>query len=161
MTLLFLQTGGTIDKDCPRTTRGYAFEIGEPASHRVLARVNPAFDYTIVAVARKDSLELTGEDRQRIREACVSAQADRIVITHGTDTMIDTAKTLSGIEGKVIVLTGAMRPERFSNSDAAFNLGLAVGAAQSLPPGVYVAMHGQVHRWDAVGRSADGQFVAK
>jgi L-asparaginase len=159
MTLLFLQTGGTIDKDYPRTRRGHAFEIADPAVQRVLDRVHPAFDYSITTVAKKDSLELTDEDRQRIHQACVSAPADRIVITHGTDTMIDTARALAGIAGKVIVLTGAMRPERFSNSDAAFNVGLAVGAAQSLPPGVYVAMHGGVHPWDAVGRSSDGQFV--
>jgi L-asparaginase len=159
MTLLFLQTGGTIDKDYPRTTRGYAFEIAEPAAQRVLDRANPAFTYRIVTAAKKDSLELTADDRARIREACLSAPEARIVITHGTDTMIETAKALSDVEGKVIVLTGAMRPERFSNSDAAFNVGLAVGAAQSRPPGIYVAMHGEVHRWDAVVRDADGRFV--
>jgi L-asparaginase len=157
--LLILQAGGTIDKDYPRTTGGYAFEIGEPAARRVLEAANPAFDCRTVSVVRKDSLELTAEDRRALRDACTSAAERRIVVTHGTDTMIETARALAGVPGKVIVLTGAMRPERFANSDAAFNLGLAVGAAQTLPPGVYVAMHGRVHHWDRVARTADGQFV--
>ena len=159
MTILMIQTGGTIDKDYPRTMRGHGFEISEPAAQRIIERVNPAFEYEIVTVAKKDSLELTDDDRARLRTACLSASADRIVITHGTDTMIQTATSLSDVKDKVIVITGAMRPERFSNSDASFNLGVAIGAAQALPNGVYVAMHGGVHRWDAAGRNATGQFI--
>jgi L-asparaginase len=159
MDLLVIQTGGTIDKDYPKTTRGYAFEIDEPAAARILARVNPACAYRVVTAARKDSLELTDDDRREILRACAEAPELRIVVTHGTDTMIETARALASVEGKVIVLTGAMRPERFSNSDAAFNLGVAVGAVQALAPGVYVAMHGGVHRWDRAARDADGRFV--
>ncbi len=159
MDLLFLQTGGTIDKDYPRTRGGWAFEIGEAAVSRILERANPAFHFEVVSVVRKDSLELTDDDRRAIRDACATTPATRIVITHGTDTIIETAAALSDIAGKVIVLTGAMRPERFSNSDAAFNVGVAVGAAQALAPGVYVAMHGQVHRWNEVTRTEQGQFV--
>ncbi len=161
MTIRFLQTGGTIDKDYPRTTGGYAFEIGDAAAARVLGRVDPSFDYDVVTVARKDSLDLTDEDRHRLREACSASPFDRLVITHGTDTMIQSAAVLSEVAGKVIVLTGAMRPERFSDSDAAFNLGVAVGAAQTLPPGVYLAMHGRVLPWHGVERSARGQFVER
>jgi L-asparaginase len=161
MPLLFVQTGGTIDKDYPRTRGGYAFEIADPAVQRILELVNPSFEYRVVSVVRKDSLELTEEDRGAIREACRADDATRIVITHGTDTMIDTARALGEIAGKVIVLTGAMRPERFSNSDAPFNIGVAVGAAQTLPPGVYVAMHGQVHPWTEVRRTEAGQFVKR
>jgi L-asparaginase len=159
VTLLFLQTGGTIDKDYPRTARGYAFEIGDAAATRILERANPAFDYDVATISRKDSLDLTAEDRQAIRAACLSAAVTRIVVTHGTDSIIDTARTLADVEGKVIVLVGAMRPERFSNSDAAFNVGVAVGAVQLLPPGVYVAMHGGVHDWRHVARNEAGQFV--
>ena len=161
MDLLFLQTGGTIDKDYPRTRGGYAFEISDPAVERILERVNPSLAYRIDSIAKKDSLELTGDDRRAVRQACQSSDATRIVVTHGTDTMVETAAALCGIEGKVIVVTGAMRPERFSNSDAAFNVGLAVGAALSLQPGVYIAMHGRVLPWDNVTRNAAGQFVAK
>jgi L-asparaginase len=159
MNLLFLQAGGTIDKDYPRTRGGYAFEIGDPAVERVLERANPSFGRRVVSIARKDSLELTAEDRLAMRDACLAADETHIVVTHGTDTMIETAAALSGVEGKVIVITGAMRPERFSNSDAAFNVGLAVGAAQSLPPGVYLAMHGRVFRSGEVTRNQAGQFV--
>jgi L-asparaginase len=104
---------------------------------------------------------LTNEDRCAIREACEAAEETHIVITHGTDTMIETAASLADVDGKVMVLTGAMRPERFSDSDAAFNVGVAIGAAQALPPGAYVAMHGQVLRWDEVTRNDAGQFLRR
>jgi L-asparaginase len=154
MDLLFVQTGGTIDKDYPRTRGGYAFEIADPAVERILQQVHPSFEYRVVSVARKDGLDLTNDDLCAIRDTCVAAEAMRIVITHGTDTLHETAQALSDVDGKVIVLTGAMRPERFSDSDASFNVGVAIGAVQALPPGVYVAMHGQVLRWDEVGPTA-------
>ena len=127
----------------------------------MLERVGPAFEYEEVPVLRKDSLELTAEDRQRIRDACRASGAERIVVTHGTDSMIESALVLATLTGKVIVLTGAMRPERFSDSDTTFNLGVAVGAVQTLRPGVYLAMHGRVYPWDAVRRNAAGQFVGR
>jgi len=161
MRLLFLQTGGTIDKDYPRSRGGYAFEIAGPAAERILARANASVTFRLVSVVRKDSLELTGEDRLALRQACETAEETRIIITHGTDTMIETAEALSDVQGKVIVLTGAMRPERFSDSDAPFNVGVAVGAAQALAPGVYVAMHGQVLRWNEVARDTSGQFLPR
>jgi L-asparaginase len=162
MKIVFIQTGGTIDKDYPKTTGGYAFEIGESAVKRVLQRINANFDFEVISLVKKDSLDLTAEDRERIREACQKTEGDKIIVTHGTDTMIETAEKLSGIKGKVIVLTGAMRPEKFVDSDASFNLGTAVGAINILQHGVYIAMNGRIYPWNKVKRNREtGQFVEK
>ena len=153
MKLLFIQTGGTIDKDYPHTTKGWAFEIAEPAATRVLALLNPSFEYQIISACKKDSLELTRADRQAIVELIERHPADAFIITHGTDTMLETAAYLAGpLAGKKIIITGAMRPERFSNSDAAVNLGTAIGAAASLPAGVFIAMHGVVKPFTDIKR---------
>jgi L-asparaginase len=162
MKIAFIQTGGTIDKDYPNATGGYAFEIGEPAVKRILKRANPNFDFEIVSILRKDSLDITEEDRMKIRDACEKIASDKIVVTHGTDTMIETAEKLSSIKGKVIVLTGAMKPEKFVDSDASFNLGTAVGAVNVLQQGVYIAMNGRIYAGNRVKRnSRTGQFVEK
>jgi L-asparaginase len=98
----------------------------------------------------------------KIHDACEKTAADRIVVTHGTDTMIETAEKLSSIKGRVIVLTSAMKPERFVDSDASFNLGTAVGAVNVLQNGVYIAMNGRIYPWNKVKRnSRTGQFVEK
>jgi len=160
MKIVFIQAGGTIDKDYPKARKGYAFEIGEPAVKRILEKVHPNFDFEVISLLRKDSLDMTEEDRVRIREACQRADADKIVITHGTDTMIETAKKLRGIMKKTIVLTGAMKPEKFSDSDAAFNVGAAVGAVNILSSGVYIAMNGRILPWNNVKRDErTGLFV--
>ena len=162
MKIAFIQTGGTIDKDYPKATGGYAFEIAEPAVKRILQRVNLNFDWEIISILRKDSQDITEEDRQKIRDACENNAADKIIVTHGTDTMIETAEKLSNIKDKVIVLTGAMKPEKFADSDASFNLGVAVGAINILEQGVYIAMNGKVYRWNKVKRdSQTGQFSEK
>ena len=162
MKIIFIQTGGTIDKEYPRTTKGYAFEIGEPAVRRILEKVNPTFKFEVTSLLQKDSLEITDEDRQKIFQACREVEGDRIIITHGTDTMIETAMRLSEITDKTIVITGAMRPEKFSDSDAMFNIGVAVAAVQTLSSGVYVAMNGRVCEWDKVKRDmTTGQFLEK
>ena len=161
MKLLFIQTGGTIDKDYPKTKKGYAFEIAEPAVKRVLEKANPVFEFEIKTVLKKDSLDITTADREKIMLACKESKIEKIIITHGTDTMIETAKKLSKLTDKTIIITGAMRPERFANSDAAFNLGVAIGAIQTLKEGVYITMHGQVYAWNKVKRSAQGQFILK
>lgn len=162
MKILFIQTGGTIDKDYPRTTLGYAFEITDPAVSRILPEANPSFEYEIVSSCKKDSTKLTEEDREKIRKICVENIADKIIITHGTDTMIKTAKKLSEIKDKTIIITGAMRPEKFSNTDADFNIGLAVGGVQTLPFGVYIAMHGTILPWNKITRNLEtGQFIKK
>jgi len=121
MKILFIQTGGTIDKDYPKT-KAYAFEIGEPAVKRILNKINPNFSYKILPLVRKDSLDLNNLDRDRILKVCRQAREEKIIITHGTDTMVKTAKVLSVIKNKTVVITGSLRPEKFADSDAAFNL---------------------------------------
>lgn len=143
MKITFIQTGGTIDKDYPKTTKGYAFEFGEPATRRILEKLNPSFEYEILTACQKDSLEITNDDRKDLVNLIIKNSADKIIITHGTDTMIETANFISQkINNKVIVLTGAMRPEQFSNSDAPINVGGAIAATQVLETGVYLFMTG-------------------
>ena len=144
MKILFIQTGGTIDKDYPRTSKGYAFEITTPAVERILSRVNPGFEYEILPFLQKDSLDITDQDRSALRKLCEETPNNKIIITHGTDTIHETAKSLGGIKGKTIILKGAARPERFKDSDADFNLGTAVGAINNLSEGVYIAMKGEI-----------------
>lgn len=162
MKIIFIQAGGTIDKDYPKTQNGWAFEIGEPAVGRLLSLLNPGFDYEIIPLLRKDSLEITTEDRLLILNTCKQIPEDKIILTHGTDTMLETAAVLSIIPNKTLILTGAFRPERFSNSDAGLNLGLALGAVQALPLGVYLAMNGLVLPWNEAERNPqNGQFINK
>ncbi|MDZ7413580.1 MAG: asparaginase domain-containing protein [candidate division KSB1 bacterium] len=138
-----LTTGGTIDKIY--FDRKSEFQVGDPQIAEVLSEANVVVDYEIQQLMRKDSLDMTDEDRRLIRQAVESDTAHRhFLITHGTDTMIDTARTLQGIPGKVIVLTGAMQPARFRLTDAVFNIGCAFMAVQTLPPGVYIVMNGRV-----------------
>ncbi|MCX6161641.1 MAG: asparaginase domain-containing protein [Ignavibacteriae bacterium] len=162
MKILFIQTGGTIDKDYPKQISGYAFEIGEPAVKRVLERINPPFDYEILTLIQKDSTELTDDDRQKIYEVCANSKEDNIIITHGTDTMLETAKFISPIKNKTIILTGSFKPEMFTHSDAEFNLGTAVGAINFAEAGVYIAMKGRVFCHDRIRRDLlTGKFLAK
>jgi L-asparaginase len=162
MKILFIQTGGTIDKDYPRLTKGYAFEITEPAVNRILENIQTAFEFEVLPLLQKDSMELTAADRNLIRETCVNTKTQHIIITHGTDTMIETAQFLGDIPGKTIILTGAMRPQRFSNTDADFNLGVAVGAVANIGEGVFVAMNGRVFCTKKLCRDSDtGVFVEK
>lgn len=154
MKITFVQTGGTIDKDYPQgeTHHGYNFEIKDPAFERMLKRINPKFEYEVVSVFKKDSLDITPEDRKRLLAAVQKIQDERIIITHGTDTIYETAKELSSIGDKTIVLTGAMLPEKFYDSDAVFNLGMAIGVVQVLDRGVYIALHGRVVPWQEFQR---------
>jgi L-asparaginase len=135
-------TGGTIDKIYFDNKSKY--EVGDPQAGGVLERANVCFEYEVASILRQDSLDLTDEDRQVIRMAVASAPEEKIVITHGTDTMIKTANVLEGLPGKTIILTGSMYPAQFRDSDAVFNLGCAVIAAQTLAPGVYIVMNGCV-----------------
>jgi L-asparaginase len=164
MNILFIQTGGSIDKNYPETTKAYAFEITRPASEKILARIKPKpnFSYKIVRLLQKDSLDLTEEDRAMIVNTCQKAEWDKIVVTHGTDTMLESAAALSVITDKTIVLTGAMTPERLKGSDADFNVGLAIGALEYLSNGVYIAMNGRVlHYSKSIRESSSGQFIEK
>jgi len=142
--LEIITTGGTIDKVYFDDQSDY--QIGEPEIGKILHAMNVNFTISINALMRKDSLHLDAADRALIRAAAISSEAVHIIITHGTDTMVETAKELQGIEGKTIVMTGALNPARFRDSDAVFNIGCAVGAVQALPEGVYIAMNGAV--WD-------------
>ena len=151
MQIAFIQTGGTIDKDYPRVTKGWAFEIAEPAFNRILEKLNPSFSYQSYEVFKKDSQEITSEDRAKLKAFCESIPEDKIIITHGTDSITETARSLSGIN-KTIIITGAMKPERFSNSDAPINLGAAIAACQTLNEGSYLVMHGMVIPHDKVQR---------
>ncbi|MBN1778991.1 MAG: asparaginase [Candidatus Buchananbacteria bacterium] len=148
-TVLFIQAGGTIDKNYMASSGnyGYNFEISEPAVKSILERIKPDFRFEILTVCRKDSLDMTDLDRQKMLKKCRDTKAEHIIITHGTDRFIKTAKVLDEIGDKVIVLTGSMKPEKFKNSDAEFNIGTAVGAINFLKNGVYVAMSGMVYSW--------------
>jgi L-asparaginase len=141
--ILILTTGGTIDKNYFDALSEYQIvDSGIPA---LLKEARVAFPYRLVEVMRKDSLELTDADRTLIAAAAREAPEMRIVITHGTDTMTETAKLLAAqVPDKTIVLTGALSPARFAETDANFNLGMAFATAQVAAPGVWIAMSGQV-----------------
>lgn len=157
--ILVLTTGGTIDKNYFDALSEYQIvDSGIPA---LLKEARVALPFRVEEVCRKDSLELTDADRAEIARRVAEAAETRIVITHGTDTMTETAKALAGVAGKTIVLTGALSPARFAETDAGFNLGMAFGAAQVAPPGVYIAMSGQVFDGLRVRKDrAAGRFVA-
>ena len=160
MKILFIQTGGSIDKDYPRRTKGWAFEIGEAAAGRILERLDPSFDCEVITCCRKDSQKISGRDREALAELIMNHPCYRIIITHGTDTMLETARYLdTSISDKVVVITGAMRPERFSDSDADINLGTAIGAVQMLKTGIYISMHGLVRPFAEMNRDMEtGKF---
>ena len=140
--LRIFTTGGTIDKIYFDAKSEY--EVGEPQIGEILREMGVGFPFEMTPLMRKDSLDLTDADRAVIRDAVAKDPARRVLITHGTDTMTDTAAVLRDIPGKTIVLTGALNPARFRGSDAIFNIGGAVAAAQTLPPGVYIFMSGRV-----------------
>lgn len=142
--LLIVTTGGTIDKIYFDDKSD--FQVGEPQIGRILDELGVAFRFRVIGIIRKDSLHIDADDRALIRATIAAQPARHVLITHGTDTMVQTAAELDGLAGKTIVLTGALNPARFRGSDAEFNIGTAVGAVQSLPPGVYIAMNGRV--WD-------------
>ena len=140
--LLIITTGGTIDKIYFDDKSDY--QVGEPQISQILHAMHVAFEFEVSALMRKDSLHITDDDRKLIRAAIAASRASHVLITHGTDTMVETAVELQGLDDKTIVLTGALNPARFRDSDAIFNIGCAVGAVQALPPGVYIAMNGKV-----------------
>ncbi len=151
MFIRFITTGGTIDKiyfdDLSQ------FEVGESQVHHVLDDGLVTFDFDIVPLLHKDSLEITDDDRQKLREFIAADDASLFVVTHGTDSMPETAEVLIGLDGKTIVLTGALSPARFRSTDAVFNVGMAVAAVQVAAPGVYIAMSGQVFEAGAVRKN--------
>ncbi|HKI50464.1 MAG TPA: asparaginase domain-containing protein [Geothermobacteraceae bacterium] len=135
-------TGGTIDKlyfDAKSN-----FQIGDPQILELLREANLTLELKVTPLLRKDSLEMTDADRETIRQAVIASAEQQIVITHGTDTMVQTALQLLEIPGKTIVLTGSMQPARFRATDALYNVASALTATQTLPAGVYIAMNGRI-----------------
>ncbi len=142
MQMEIFTTGGTIDK--VYFDAKSSFEVGDPQITEVLREANVTLEYRVTPLMRKDSLDLTNEDRANIRQAVLASPTAHVVITHGTDTMIDTARALADVPGKTVVLTGAMQPARFRQTDAVFNIASAIIAAQTLPVGTYIAMNGRI-----------------
>lgn len=135
-------TGGTIDKVYFDALSEY--QVGPTTIPDLLRENFVHAPHRVTQLMRKDSLELDDADREAIRAAVVASDATRILVTHGTDTMVVTGRVLAGITGKTIVMTGAMQPASVRASDAEFNVGFALAAVQTLPPGVYVAMNGMI-----------------
>ncbi len=142
MKIRILTTGGTFDK--VYFDAKSEFQVGATLVEELLQEANTDIEYEISSLLRKDSLDLGDEDRALIRGAVERDPAERIIVIHGTDTMVETGVWLQGIEGKTIVLTGSMQPARLRKSDAMFNLGCAVSAVQLLNVGVYIVMNGRV-----------------
>ncbi|MEE8338713.1 MAG: asparaginase domain-containing protein [Xanthomonadales bacterium] len=140
--LLIITTGGTIDKIYFDDKSDY--QIGEPQISRILHAMHVAFEFEVSSLMRKDSLHMEDKDRQLILDVISASAIRHVLITHGTDSMVETATVLQNVPDKTIILTGALNPARFRDSDAIFNIGCAVGAVQTLPPGVYITMNGKV-----------------
>jgi L-asparaginase len=153
MHIAIFTTGGTIDK-VYFDAKGH-YQVGAPMVRELLEHARLAEMPQVTELLRKDSLEMTEADRQAIRAALAACTAPRILVTHGTDTMVATARALTGLPGKTIVLTGALQPGRFADSDAAFNLGLAFGAVQLCSPGVYVVANGTIFPADKVRKNLE------
>lgn len=142
MKIKIYTTGGTIDKIY--FDQKSEFQVGEPQILELLREANITFDFDVESLMRKDSLDMSDADRELIAGRIRQDPNERILLTHGTDTMVETARALLGITGKTIVLVGSMQPARLRYSDAIFNIGYAIATVQMMPPGIYVAMNGQV-----------------
>lgn len=157
MKLHIITTGGTIDKIYFDAKSDY--QVGEPVIGELLESLGVNFPFTVESALRKDSLDMTEEDRQLIKERAERCSEAHVLITHGTDGMVTTGQQLAGIDGKTIVLTGALQPAAFKSSDAIFNIGCAIGALQALAPGVYIAMNGEIFPVDNVRKNvAENRF---
>tara|TARA_B100001027_G_scaffold71632_1_gene48961 strand:- start:327 stop:812 length:486 start_codon:yes stop_codon:yes gene_type:complete len=160
MKVAILTTGGTFDKVYFDANSEYS--IGDPCITSILDEGNVNSNYRIQSILKKDSLDITSKERQIIKNSVQECVEERIIIIHGTDTMVETAKSLEDIKDKTIVLTGAMQPARFKKTDAIFNSGFALAAVQILEYGVYITMNGMVFRSDNVKKNIDlGKFETK
>ena len=156
-------TGGTFDKEYNELTGSLFFK--DTHLQEMLRLGRSRIDVAVSTLMMIDSLEMTAADRARIVAECGAAAEARILVTHGTDTMVETAAALAAAlspsAGKTVVLTGAMVPYAFGSSDGLFNLGSALSFVQALPPGVYIAMNGRCFTWDRVRKNrATGTFEA-
>ena len=142
MELLVLTTGGSIDKTYSAAKS--SFVVGVPAARRILSDANVTLEIEVHELFRRDSLDISEEDRLAISHEIGKSSCRRIVITHGTDSIVETARFLEPSNDRTIVLTGAMRPADFRKTDAEFNRGAAIAAVQILPGGVYIVMNGRI-----------------
>lgn len=142
MNIKIFTTGGTIDK--VYFDAKSEFEVGEPQIIEILKEANVGATCEVETLMRKDSLELDNNDRALIAKHVEETESSHVLITHGTDTMVNTAQVLQDIKGKTIVLVGSLTPARFKKSDAEFNIGFALAAVQAMPEGVYIAMNGRI-----------------
>ncbi len=158
MAVRFFVTGGTFDKEYNELNGELLFQQTHLPEMLALGRSRVVAEVTTLLMI--DSLQMTDDHRELIARACLEAPEDRIVVTHGTDTMVETARVLAGrVAGKTVVLTGAMVPWKFGSSDGLFNLGSALAFAQVLPPGVFVSMNGRYFPWDNVRKNKEkGEF---
>ena len=160
--IVVFATGGTFDK--VYFDANSQFHVGDPQAQPLLAEANITLEYRVESLIKKDSLDMTDEDRGLITAKVAAVDGSLVLITHGTDGMVATAKALAasgGMDDKTIVLVGAMQPARMRYSDAPFNLGFAVAAVQLLSPGIYIAMNGQIFSHDKVQKNWDaGRFEA-
>src|ERR1700704_4771422 len=152
MAIRIFITGGTFDKEYNELNGQLYFK--ETHMQELLDKGRSKLPVKIKTLMMIDSLEMTEEDRYMIARQCIECEENQIVITHGTDTMAQTAKVLAEkVKNKTIVLTGAMIPIKFGSSDGLFNLGSALAFVQTLPAGVYIAMNGRYFNWDNVRKN--------
>ena len=160
MKVAILTTGGTFDKIYFDANSEYS--IGEPCIKSILDEGNVTSDFRIKSILKKDSLDITSEEREIIKKSVEECEEEKIIIIHGTDTMVETAKHLESIKDKTIVLTGSMQPARFRKTDAIFNSGFALASTICLEFGIYIAMNGKVFKSDNVRKNIDlGKFEIK
>ena len=160
MNIAIPTTGGTFDKIYFDANSEYS--IGEPCISSILDEGNVTSEFRIKSILKKDSLDINQKERELIKKSVIECEEERIIIIHGTDTMVETAKFLEEIKDKTIVLTGSMQPARFKKTDAIFNSGFAFAAALSLENGVYIAMNGRIFNSSNVRKNIDlGRFEGK
>nr|CAH8839834.1 unnamed protein product [Trichobilharzia regenti] len=167
MEILVIQTGGTIDKCYPKNIGGYAFEFGDSYAMEICEKytIRKYSKFHLIKPFLKDSLEITSENKLELANLLITTKYKKILITHGTDTMIETGIYLTAFEDqlkdKFIVLTGAFRPGVFKNTDADFNVAFAIGGlVMSKEPGIFIAMHGKFYRPHEVVRDVEsGNFI--
>ena len=160
MNIAILTTGGTFDKIYFDANSEYS--IGEPCISSILDEGNVTSEFRIKSILKKDSLDINQKERELIKKSVIECEEEKIIIIHGTDTMVETAKFLEEIKDKTIVLTGSMQPARFKKTDAIFNSGFAFAAALSLANGIYITMNGQIFNSNNVRKNIDlGRFEGK
>jgi L-asparaginase len=154
MSIRAFVTGGTFDKEYDERTGNLFFR--NTHVQEMLERGRCGLDVQVEVLMMVDSLDMSAEQRDQIARACASCRESQVIVTHGTDTMVETARVLAAaITNKTVVLTGAMVPYAFGSSDGLFNLGSALSFVQALPPGIYLAMNGSCFPWDNVRKNRD------